>query len=354
VNSNDHWSPLEEVVLGVPFLLDYTDDISFRLFYHDNLLKDANWSIFRGWREGLVPDNRLRDECEEDLAGIEVLLRDAGITVRRPEMTRGVSKVVTPYWEAPTSHALMCRDLFLILGEEIIETPVMVRSRYFEQDLYKDLLLEYFAAGARWTCAPRSRLRDVSFDYSYVRSQTPSYPETSGPLEPMFDGAQILKVGRDLFFNCSTQNHRLGLQWLTRHVGSAYRIHEIFVADNHVDSRILPLRPGLLLVHEGVRVEALPPPIRDWDTIVYERLEKDTYPSGGAPLMASTSIGMNVLSLDPERVLVQDIQTKLIRDLERSGLTPIPCRWRHGRRLGGGLHCLTLDIRRRGQLQDYS
>jgi N-dimethylarginine dimethylaminohydrolase len=67
-------------------------------------------------------------------------------------------------------------------------------------------------------------------------------------------------------------------------------------------------------------------------------------------LLASQSIGMNVLSLDEEHVVVQ---VPLIRNLEKAGFTPIVVRWRHGRSLGGGFHCVTLDIRRTGDLEAY-
>jgi glycine amidinotransferase len=88
--------------------------------------------------------------------------------------------------------------------------------------------------------------------------------------------------------------------------------------------------------------------------IKYDILENEPeYRMPGLPLLASQSIGMNVLSLDPEKVLVQDIQVPLIRNLEKAGFTPVLCRWRHGRTLGGGFHCATLDVRRRGRLESY-
>lgn len=75
-------------------------------------------------------------------------------------------------------------------------------------------------------------------------------------------------------------------------------------------------------------------------------LSLDRFVAAQVPLLASQSIGMNVRSLDPERVIVQNIQVPLMQKLEKAGFTPIPCRWRHGRRMGGGFHCVTLDIRR--------
>src|SRR5262245_29922974 len=200
VNTHDEWSPLEEIIVGGPYHLDYHTDTSFRLFFHDNLRDPVNQEVFQ--RPNFKPNNRLRDECLEDLAEFIDILEARGIVVRRPEMLNTVPETRTPAWSAPMGHAMMPRDLFLVLGDEIIETPSMMRSRYFEGDLYKELFTEYFKQGARWTVAPKSRLLDRNFDYSYVvkRGYDGRVPDDAF-LEIMFDAAQVLRLGRDLIFN---------------------------------------------------------------------------------------------------------------------------------------------------------
>lgn len=349
VHSYDEWSPLREVIVGTPYHLDYHDDETFRVFFWENLGDGAG--VFHRRR----PSNRLKEESEEDLAGLIALLEKADVVVRQPETLKNVPVVQSPNWSAPMGHALMGRDLFLVIGDEIIETPPMVRARYFESELYKELLTEYFRAGARWTVAPRSRLLDRNFDYSFIVAEGYTGPVPENPFpEIMFDGAQVMRMGRDLVFNAVNENHRMGADWLSRHLGDDYRVHQVEVADNHIDGKILPLRPGTLLVREGVDLDGLPEPLRNWDIIWYRWFDKPVeVEEEGVPFLASQSIGINVLSLDEERVLVQDIQEPLIRDLEAAGFTPVPCRWRHGRSLGGGFHCVTLDVRRDGGLESY-
>jgi N-dimethylarginine dimethylaminohydrolase len=357
VNSHNGWSKLEEVVLGSAFHLDYSNDVSFRLFFHQNLMKEpyadssGRWEIFE---QGPTPSNRMRDELTEDLVGFRSILEDFGTIVRSPETLTDVKVVQTPDWKAPMGHALMPRDILLVIGNEIIETAPMVRARYFETNLYKPLLMEYFRAGAKWTVAPRSRLRDENFDYSFVSDRGYDGPiPAEHAYEIMFDGAQVLRLGRDLVFNTSTENHALGAEWLQRHLGDTYRVHRVAITDNHIDSSVIALRPGTLLAQVSLDVEELPEPIRSWDVIRYEAIDASDVDHAGLPLLASQNIGINVLSLDEQTVVVQDIQTELIAELERRGFTPIPCRWRHGRTVGGGFHCLTLDVRRQSVLEDY-
>jgi glycine amidinotransferase len=350
--SHNEWSPLQEVIVGTPYHLDYHADLSFQLFFQQNIPRIAEGPAARSAANRLFrnvrPSNKMRDECLEDIAGFMKVLEDYGAVVRRPNVLTTLPTVKTPYWEAPMGHALMPRDLFLVLGDEIIETSPAVRARYFESDLYKELFTEYFNRGAKWTLAPRSRLLDRNFDFSYAISHGFTGTVPGDPFyELMFDGAQVMRFGCDLVFNVATENHRMGARWLNRHLGEDYRVHMVEITDNHIDASLVPLRPGVLLMHESVQASSLPEPLRKWDVIRYSWIDKPIEViEEGVPFLASQSIGMNVLSLDEQHVVVQDIQEALIKDLEEKGFIPVPVRWRHGRSLGGGFHCVTLDIRR--------
>jgi glycine amidinotransferase len=359
VNSHNGWSPLEEVILGTPYHFGYDSDVSFQLFFWNALRMKVNPGTDGPWAisAGSPFEQQLHEEMAEDTAGLADLLRQEGITVRQLTAPAQPAGIRTPGWAAALEHAMMPRDMLLVVGDEIIETAPMVRSRYQETYLYKDLLTEYFNDGARWSAVPPSRLLPESFDYSYVLEHGYTGPVPDDPhYEIMFDGAQILRLGRDLIFNCSTENHRMGRVWLQRHLGDDYRVHEINIADNHIDAQIAALRPGVLLMHRNVRLDQFPEFVRTWKVIPYSPPPEHAVAgsSGGRPVLASRLLGMNVLSLDEDRVLVQDTQAGLIRDLEAAGFTPVPCRWRHGRLIGGGFHCMTLDVRRRSTLEDYS
>jgi N-dimethylarginine dimethylaminohydrolase len=62
---------------------------------------------------------------------------------------------------------------------------------------------------------------------------------------------------------------------------------------------------------------------------------------------------MNLFSINPNLVVVDQDQTALIKLIEKQGLDVIPLKIRHAKMLGGGFHCVTLDIRRAGTLQRY-
>lgn len=379
LNSFDEWSRLREVVVGsAENYVSHERELSFDLFFHDNLAQDnpgrSEWYYprlsarsERSDRQRLPVARRYVDELNEDLEGLADTLRDLGVTVHRPRaLPAETAEVTTLAWSASVVPPLNIRDNTLVLGDEIIETSPMIRSRYFETQLLKPLFQEYFRRGCRWTVMPRPLMTDASFDLSYVRGAT-----VGGPTEPvgeprpspydvgpemMFDAAQCLRLGRDIVANVSTENHELGVAWLERHLEGRFRVHRVHrLSDSHIDSMVLALRPGLLLVRSEAVVEALPPALRRWDRIVAPAPTQNNFPQyhDDALILTSPFIDLNVLSVDPETVLVNEASPELVRTLEDAKFTVVPVRHRHRRLFGGGFHCFTLDTVRDGGPEDY-
>jgi len=67
---------------------------------------------------------------------------------------------------------------------------------------------------------------------------------------------------------------------------------------------------------------------------------------------SSEWIGMNILSLDPNTVVVDKRQTQLIESLEKNKFDVIRINFRHSYFMGG-IHCSTLDTVRKSQLESY-
>jgi glycine amidinotransferase len=77
------------------------------------------------------------------------LLEGEGIKVRRPDVVDFAFRYRCPDWSSRGFCVACPRDVFLIIGDEIIETPTCWRSRYFEADAYRSLFKEYFLKGAK-------------------------------------------------------------------------------------------------------------------------------------------------------------------------------------------------------------
>src|SRR6476646_4467733 len=319
------WDPLEEVIVGNP--------LNARFPSPDRSTQVAEFSQrpLADIPRGPFPQ-RIIEETEEDLNRFIDVLRQSGATVKRPET-----------WRCP-------RDVLLIVGDQIIETPNVMRSRYQETFSYRALLLDYLRSGARWYSAPKPMLLDSLFEVD------PDKPTPRND-EPAFDAANVLRLGRDLIYLVSATGNELGGRWLETILGREYRVH--FLKDvyygSHIDSTLVALRPGLLLCNPArVRDDTLPAVLKQWE-IIYSPPMENVGAHGDDPssLIGSDWIDMNVFSINPNTVVVDRDQRALIRLLERKGLDVVPLKLRHAQLLGGGFHCATLDTRRKGPLQRY-
>ena len=117
-----------------------------------------------------------------------------------------------------------------------------------------------------------------------------------------------------------------------------------FYSGVHIDSTIVPLREGLVLLN-GSRVNKnnIPNAFRDWECVfIDDVVAQDFYQYP----YASKWIALNMLVVNPSTVIVDRHQTELIKTLNSYQFEVIPLELRHSRTLGGGFHCVTLDLHR--------
>jgi glycine amidinotransferase/scyllo-inosamine-4-phosphate amidinotransferase 1 len=244
----------------------------------------------------------------------------------------------------------------------------------------------FFDEGFRWIAAPTPRLRgeylhEITRSATELEAKEDNLHQTlSHGLsevyhyldedEVIFDAANIIRLGRDILFLVSSTGNRKAVRWLQETLGPDYRVHETHTyRSSHLDSTILPLREGTALLN-GARVseQTCPEVLQSWDKLFFT--EMAPLPEGEAEFhrtvrlpayqrlkalgvesslghISSPWAGLNVLSLDPNTVLVHDRQAAIINALERKGFTVIPVRMRHCYTMLGGLHCTTLDVVRR-------
>jgi glycine amidinotransferase len=354
VNSHNEWDPLEEVIVGR--LEGATVPYSHAVITAGIPKTVARIHPFFGGRH--FP-KILTSAAQRELDELIHILQAEGVTVRRPDPIDQKRMYRTPSWKS-SGYCITCpRDGFLVVGDEIIETPMAWRSRYFEAFAYRSLFKEYFAAGARWTAAPRPELPDELYDQDFVPPE-PGEPKhyIINEYEPVFDAADFVRCGRDIFGIRSSVTNATGFAWLRRHLGDEYRVHELESKARqpmHIDSSFLPLAPGKVLVNPvNIDIDRLPPMLKSWDILVAP--QPDPLPRGSwrfTVSFCSPWISVNVLSLDERRVVVEKNQVSLQKALRDWGFEPIPCPFLSYAVFGGAFHCATLDVRRRGELLSY-
>jgi glycine amidinotransferase len=269
------------------------------------------------------------DEANEDLDTLAKWLESKDITVLRPDDT-----VVPEYYN-------YCpRDSIIVHDYQMFATPMPLRSRQNEFKAFAKEITQYGKIFAT------RFVRDLDL-YNTKCIENPDILALT-ETEPAFDAANILRSNDDLFYLVSNSGNKKGAE-LLQFMYPDKKVHLIegVYSYMHLDSTIALLREGLMLLNPAriKSVDQLPEALRNWDVIwCPEPVDIGHYPDY---CNASTWINMNLLSVNPELVIIEEHQHNLRVELEKHGIESAMLPMRHARTLGGCFHCVTLDVKRK-------
>lgn len=301
VSSKNEYGELKSVLVGSVDNFSWpTDD------------KEFNDSIDRSTYEATLDRGPLSqtvsDEAKDDLNRLVETLTTRGVQVIRPQIDK-------PTW------AYSPRDTLLAVGNTVIECPTPFTSRSGELDLYPDV---------------------KQLDCRIVRAPRPKTLN-----DPMFDAANVLKCNDKLLYSLSHSANEAGGVWLQEQVGTEFEVVIWRAVKNeitHIDSTLLSCGESTIIANTSrLTPEILPAFMKDFKTIWVDDCVPrsfDRFP------FASKWIGMNILSLNPDTMFVDEIQIDLIKKIENQGFEVIKIPMRQSRTLGGGFHCVTCDLER--------
>lgn len=388
INSHNEWDTLKEVVVGSA---DKTEAVLT-------------------WQESSPPTEAVKqkavtlarqaypqwflEEVNEDLDGLADSISGFGVKVFRPEVHDINKFCVSPFWTSTGNNSYNVRDLHLVVGNAVIESPSQHSCRYFEPLALYPIWYEYFEEGFQWISGPKPKLSGEVIQPYYrdenervLTEEDEKHKElTKGRLEKLhkltedeilFEAANTVRMGKDLLYLVSSSGNHKGAKWLQSVLGEQYRVHvtEDIYRSSHIDSTVMCLKPGLVMLNSTrVNEQNCPSVFDKWDKIWFDDVastteeelafQKEVRDPIATELetlgfktnlrdMASPWVGMNFLSLDPETVIVDERQIKLMQILEKHKFNIITVRMRHIYTQGGGLHCATLDTVRDSKLESY-
>lgn len=301
IHSYNEWDPLRSVIVGRADHANWpTNDPVFRLESERTLWKQTPVP------SGAVPD-WIIEQANEDLEELANTLKSLGVEVFRPDDLN--------FQTHDGMYNYCPRDRLLVYGDTIVNPAMMYPCRDMELQCYHDVV-------------------DSAANYLFM-------PRHEGMT---LDAANIARLNDRWIFLESSSGNRAAYDWMCSHFPQVDIELVNFYSGVHIDSTIVPLREGLVLVN-GSRVtpENLPRSLKDWEVIYCNHVEEQgffQYP------YASKWIALNMLVVDPHTVIVDKDQSMLISWLETNKFTVIPRQLRHSRTLGGGFHCVTLDLHR--------
>lgn len=319
MNIYNEWDKLKKVIVGsatdakLPII-----DRSVRTVNYADKIDDSDIL------SGSYPQ-RVIEEANEDLEIFSDFLRKQGV------------EVVRPLDNNPEYYNYCPRDSVFVYGDKAYATPMPIRCRRHEYQAFEQHLdnLEVL----------KTKYSDSHYDLQCVGN-----PDVLALTEhmPMFDAANIIKANNNILYLKSNSGNEKGAEFLQELLGNSVSVHVLkdVYSYMHIDSTVSFLREGLLLANPD-RIKnksVLPKPFCDWDIIwAPEPIDIGHYPG---ICNASKWINMNLFSINSDLVVLEENQHNLRRILEKKGIDCAMLPMRHQRTLGGGFHCVTLDLER--------
>lgn len=337
----NNWDPLEEIWLGDTYPIDFYEDF-------DNEIAD-NFG-------------RITEATKEDLNVIQKKFEEFGVKVRRPTFKNkefyfynNTKKLMKP--------PICPRDENAVIGNKLFYT-------------------DYY--GGVW--------KDIAQTYNLHSIQQQG--------KTLVSGAGIVKLGQDIIFDFNFVNNKDTLEnqkqslfrgfekflSITKEFDKDYRLH-ISTNGGHADACFMPIRPGLFFATEYWNNYDLILP--NWKSIyIYEptymlgkkvinyssqdishkwRMGNFNFPplfnkfiekhcSDWVGNYTETYFEVNIVMIDEKNMICIDtsgLHEPLFELLHKEGINVHVVPWRTRSFWDGGIHCITLDIRRKAKKIDY-
>ena len=319
MKSQNEWDTLKKVIVGVADHARVPEvDLSVRTINYADREDVSDVPV------GQYPQ-RVIDEANEDLEVFVNFLLGEGVEVLRSKRT-------------PTDYYNFCpRDVVFTHKDITIATPMPLRCR---KDAWKPLISHLGN-----TLIVPCKHQDELYNESCVCDKDAL---ALTEVTPAFDAANILRANDDVLYLVSNSGNVAGANFLQGVLGDRAKVNLLqgVYSYMHIDTTIAFLREGLMLLNpERIKsIDVLPEPFRNWDAIwCPEPVNVGYYPGYN---QASEWINMNLFSINPNLVVLEENQYATRKELEKYGIECAMLPMRHGRTLSGIFHCVTLDLER--------
>jgi len=323
--SRNEYSKLKTVIVG--------DATGAKIPMHDISLRCVNFADRTNASDLPKPGpypKRVIEETSEDIEKLIEFLKAEDVEVLRPDLAHD-----------PEYYTYSPRDTVLVHGDRVLFTPMALRARKDEYKAYIDLFRSYDV---------RSEVVKIDRHDNLYNAKCIGDPNTLAlnETEHCFDAANVLRHNDEIYYLVSNSGNKKGAEYLQRFLGDAVTVHtlENIYSYMHLDSTIAILRDGLLLANPSriKSMDQLPRSLQNWDVI----WAPEPVEIGHHPGLCNSSpwISINLLSINERLVVLEEHQHNLRQELEKYGIECAMLPLRHAITLGGGFHCITVDVDR--------
>ena len=367
-----HWDPLKVCIVGK----------SYPPEFYSWIKNPKTRSIFE----------QIAQETEEDFQSLIKILKKFNVEVLRPDIPNDYNELLNPITNRYIPSPLTPRDDFGMYGNTLLYSHPTINKFYNDvkdqswpcgifsfadlQNLPKDVLFELtniFKMDFRFARPSSNKSYDTFYKNMFNVIKDKCNINTT---ESDTSTASNCRIGKDIYVNSNKAYTDF------RDLFQEYRFHNIN-KPYHTDSVFCPVVPGLIISLEDIPTykdtfpgwEVVYLPDQSWVNVkpFLDLKEKNqgkwwipgeeynddvtetvnTWMSNWVGYVEETVFDINMLVINEKNVVVNNYNKQVFDALERHGVTPHICNFRHRYFWDGGLHCITSDVSREGVMKDY-
>ena len=317
--------------------------------------------------------NRILEETKQDFDYLADFLSSGGVKVHRPKVIKYPSHIDMGDFDVrfPMAPAVP-RDQYKIQGNTIIQTYTSLTDRFFDHLSFYQIFANLFTQDYNWISQPAPPLLPFQAEDLWWANGGPYRTKLKDRI--LFHTATMFPVGDKIIINSNGPGSALGYKWLKNNLPDFQFIENhgnIFKNFGHIDHGFIMvddetvIHSGLAWVPMALRklklidVEQFVPKART------EKYMHDYLASGGKYDLAwvdqylerwrgynqDVCFDLNVLIIDRNNIVFGRPLPALFEHLKTFGIECHVCEQRHMLFWEGGIHCSTLDVKRRGKLR---
>ena len=350
------YDPLKEIIVGNAPAPEY-----FKPFLPADVL------------EVLTP---ILNETKEDLDNMQRVFETLGVKVYRPKILPFQQNLKLPGFSIKNAIApIVPRDQYLVYGNTILQAYTSMPDRWLESLCFYDIFNEKYDEGYNWISQPPPVIKNFPPNTSWFTHGGDRYKiEMKDKI--LWHAATLFKIGDSIIANNSGPGTAKGLDWFQRNIPDATFVANIKKPHRgwgHIDQYFFMVNdttcfctnpayvPEAILNNKNIKVHSFghlctDVDLRSYDDNLVASDGKFTsewiseWTSEWRGFAQDVAFDSNVVVVDEKNIVISNEQPKLENwFLQEHGIKCHVAKQRQGGFWDGGVHCLTLDIKREGE-----
>jgi len=313
--------------------------------------------------------NRILEETKQDLDHLADFLKQGNVEVLRPTLYRYDSLKMPEFKVQLPIAPVVPRDALMVIGNTIIQTYTSYTDRYFDSVSYYSIFESMFRQGYRWISQPPPMLIDLNTEHDWFVSDRTYKDKLSDRV--LWHTATMYRVGDAVIVNHEGPGSTTGLEWCRRELPE-FKFYSNtgtrFQGFGHIDHGFIMIDDETV-IHAGI--DWVPECLRNKQLIdvsdCLPALKLDRYAQDYAQARNKIDVAwldkylenwrgysqevcfdLNVLVIDRHNIVFARYIPDLFAKLKTLQIDCHVIPQRHYLFWEGGIHCSTLDIKRKG------